>query len=347
MAAPGGSGSSSSKDKEPLDEIQWRSSQSVAMMGGLHSNTILMYFAESPFFDPTSNNAVLASQAMHNINMFHIIQTREAFENRLRTMSGLEFLVAQEPAEMAPGTGTGVWVIHKQTRRKRAAGAEDDITIHAAYYVVGENIYKAPTLGDILSFRMAAITSGLNRCFPAADAARTWSPSMGHSYNLTLPPTANPRGRALESRGATPLPDSQQQQASNGNKTQDSKKTTTTTTPLDGRLVERSFAIHMQFGGEYMDENPITGKPGEFHLSSTGRKPEVGRLRIPPAGAASSSSARSFGGGAGADAKVKDEKNGGGGGTGTPKTPKTPTGGLPSKPRRRKSKQGSNTPTSS
>lgn len=96
-----------------------------------------------------------------------------------------------------------------------------------------------------------------------------------------------------------------------------------------------------------MDENPITGKPGEFHLSSTGRKPEVGRLRIPPAGAASSSSARSFGGGAGADAKVKDEKNGGGGGTGTPKTPKTPTGGLPSKPRRRKSKQGSNTPTSS
>lgn len=146
MTAPGGG------KEPPLDEIQWRSPQWVMDMGGLHSNTILMYFAKSPFFDMTSNNAVLESQAMYNANMFHVIQTREAFEGRLRTMAGLEFIVAQEPAEMTPGTGTGVWVIHKQTRRKRN-GAEDDITVHAAYYVVGENIYKAPTLADILSFR--------------------------------------------------------------------------------------------------------------------------------------------------------------------------------------------------
>ena len=30
--------------------------------------------------------------------------------------------------------------------------------------------------------------------------------------------------------------------------------------------------VHMRFGGEYIDKNPITGRPGEFHLSSTGRK---------------------------------------------------------------------------
>lgn len=134
------------------------------------------------------------------------------------------------------------------------------------------------------------------------------------------------------------------------NKAQDAtttKKPTTVTEALDPRVVEQSFRLHMQFGGEYMDENPITGKPGDFHLSSTGRKPEVGRLRIPPASNTNAAAAnRSFGGGAGADAssnKTKDEK---GTGTGTPKTPKTPTGGLPSKPKRRKSKQGANTPTS-
>ena len=41
---------------------------------------------------------------------------------------------------------------------------------------------------------------------------------------------------------------------------------------LDERLVLESLRIHERYGGEYMDENPITGKPGEFHLSSTGRK---------------------------------------------------------------------------
>jgi mediator of RNA polymerase II transcription subunit 6 len=143
-------------NEPPLDEIQWRHPQLAAQMQGIHSNSILFYFAESPFFDRTSNNAVLASQAMFNANMYSIIQTREAFEGRLKTMSGLEYIVAQEPAEMAPGTGTGVWVIRKQTRRKRQ-GDDDDVQIHASYYVVGDNIYMAPTLADILSFRMVRL----------------------------------------------------------------------------------------------------------------------------------------------------------------------------------------------
>lgn len=68
-------------------------------------------------------------------------------------MSGLEFIVAQEPAEMAPGTGTGVWVIRKQTRRKRPP-EEDEIIVHSSYFVVGENIYMAPPASDVLGSRM-------------------------------------------------------------------------------------------------------------------------------------------------------------------------------------------------
>jgi mediator of RNA polymerase II transcription subunit 6 len=87
--------------------------------------------------------------------MFPLIQTREAFEGRLRTMAGLEFVVAQEPAEMGPGMGTGVWVIAKQTRRKRP-GDVDDITVHRAYFVVGENIYQGPTMADALHSRIVS-----------------------------------------------------------------------------------------------------------------------------------------------------------------------------------------------
>lgn len=95
------------------------------------------------------------NQATFNQNMYHIIATREAFEGRLKTMSGLEFIVAQEPAEMAPGTGTGVWVIRKQTRRKRQ-GMEDEITVHSTYFVMGENIYMAPAVGDVLGCRLVS-----------------------------------------------------------------------------------------------------------------------------------------------------------------------------------------------
>ncbi len=43
-------------------------------------------------------------------------------------------------------------------------------------------------------------------------------------------------------------------------------------TDLDWQLVEASLRIQEQYGGEYMDDNPIAGRPGEFHFSSTGRK---------------------------------------------------------------------------
>ncbi|KAI1648151.1 MED6-domain-containing protein [Daldinia loculata] len=305
---------------EPLDEIQWRHPNYAQTLGGLHSNNILFYFAESPFFDRTSNNAVLFTQATFNENMKFIISTREQFEGRLKQMSGLEYIVAQEPAESGPGMGTGVWVIHKQTRRKR--DPEDEVTVHAAYYVIGENVYMAPTLADILSFRMVTISSALSKCFAAADNARTWSPALGHMYK-TAPSTTNNRAQALESKGATPMPEVQ------GSKAAPESKKTTQSVAVDSRLAEHSFLIHMQYGGDYMDENPITGKPGEFHLTSTGRKEKLQTLALPNLDTSFKSSAIT-------QPDKKDTKG--------DKTPKTPTG-MPSKSRRKKSKAGT-TPTS-
>jgi len=114
---------------------------------------VLPYFAESPYYDQTSNNAVLTIQAFSNPNMYHLLQTREAFEGRLRTMQGLEFMVTQDPSENDTKVeNSGVWVITKQNRRKRQ-GMQDEITPIKCYYVVGVNIYMAPSVGDIICSR--------------------------------------------------------------------------------------------------------------------------------------------------------------------------------------------------
>lgn len=108
---------------------------------------------------------------------------------------------------------------------------------------------------------------------------------------------------------------------------QESKKTTQA---LDSRLAEHSFLVHMQHGGDYMDENPITGQPGQFHLSSTGRKDKPQTLALPSINTSFKS-----------PTSVEPDKKDGKG----DKTPKTPTGAL-SKSKRKKSRAGT-TPTSS
>lgn len=143
---------------EALDEMVFRDDGALMEMQGVHDNSILFYFARSPFFDMQSNNGLLFQQALHNPKLYPILNTRAAFEGRLKTMSGLEYVVAEQPAEMAPGTGTGVWVIRKQTRRKRP-GMEDEITELATYFVVGEHIYQAPSVADVLGSKLVSLSS--------------------------------------------------------------------------------------------------------------------------------------------------------------------------------------------
>ena len=69
-------------------------------------------------------------------------------------MQGLEFIVSHDPSNNGfQQENSGVWVVRKQNRRKRP-GFEDDITPINSYFVVGENIYMAPSVGNILGNRM-------------------------------------------------------------------------------------------------------------------------------------------------------------------------------------------------
>ncbi len=92
---------------------------------------------------------------------------------------------------------------------------------------------------------------------PISSGVQTWSPALGRVYETpSTGPTAS--STTTKQREATPQPDS-------------TKPTTTTNLP-SSRLIEEALGLHHQFGEHNLDENPITGKPGDFQLSSTGRK---------------------------------------------------------------------------
>ncbi|POS80637.1 mediator of RNA polymerase II transcription subunit 6 [Diaporthe helianthi] len=261
----------SAAKESAMDEIQWRNPAFIMQNGPLHTNTVLHYFATSPFFDPTSNNNVIQNQAMYNANLFHVLATREAFETRLRSMQGLEYIVAEQPAETGPGQGTGVWVIRKQNRRKRP-GQEDELTVHKDYFLVGENLYAAPTFADLMSSRMATISTSVGKILESANSIQKWTPAKGHVYaNPQIP-----RASTLEPKEATPMPE-----APGGKQVQPLAKTSTRKEEL-ARLAEESFRIHMKYGGDYMDEIPITGAPGNFHFASTGRNDKLAVPSAPP-----------------------------------------------------------------
>ncbi|KAL1896546.1 Mediator of RNA polymerase II transcription subunit 6 [Sporothrix stenoceras] len=349
-----------------IDELQWSEPETANEMQGIHSNSVLYYFMRSPYFDKTSNNNTVYNQALHNHSMFHILETREKFEDFLRSMSGVEYIVHQAPAEMAPGTGTGVWVIRKQLRRKRNDGQPDDLTVYADYFVVGYNIYQAPTLADVLSSRITSMAVALGKAFPAMNSMQTWSPAEGHYYETTGKAAAAAaakeagedgfaEGQTLEGEDEDEdeAEDEDEDDSENSSdedamdidkkeKTADKKANgdgnddnseydSDDDAVLDPRIAEESYAIHMMYGGEYMDEQPISGRPGDFHIALAGG----GRSAVGGAAGATDGKA--------ATATTTDgSKDGTGSGKATPKDGKESggkkSGATTPKPKRRKSK---------
>ena len=167
----------------------------------------------------------------------------------------------------------------------------------------------------------------MRKALPIAEGVRTWTPSRGHVYQQPTSPST--RLKDADSKDPdTPLPDTQ----TTGPKTTAPSKAATDAA-LD-RLAEESFAVHLKYGGDYIDENPITGRPGDFHLAKTGRKAvaasavatdaaTLGPLPTRPAPAV---------GGGGVTAKEDARREG--------KAEKSPRTGAPPKPKRRKSKAG-------
>ena len=282
----------SSKDP-PLDEIQWKSPETVMELGGIHTNTgrsfvssvsptltleyvVLYYFARSPFFDATSNNATLFTQAMYNQNLTYILGTRVQFEERLRSMQGLEFMVTHDPSEGDKKMiHSGVWVIRKQNRRKRP-GLADEVTGLASYYVVNDDIYMAPSVSSVITSRLLSAVTSLNNFLSTVSTLPDFTPSLGHTYlpytagkhptpSASFQTAATTKENTPMPNAGTPRPDTQETITS---KISTAHKHATEDNPQDLRMLAESWDLSIRYGNDFMDENPLVGEPGNFKLTN-------------------------------------------------------------------------------
>jgi mediator of RNA polymerase II transcription subunit 6 len=118
-----------------------------------------------------------------------------------------------------------------------------------------------------------AATRALQKFYKAATELQFYTPDRGYTYHAPI--SKHKALTSLEStrtsRANSPIPDTasqtslqpagtketQQQQQQQGN---------------DDRAIATSFSLALQWGNEYMDENPLIGEPGALKLSSTSRQ---------------------------------------------------------------------------
>lgn len=154
-----------------LDELQWRAPEWTQMYG-LRTDNVLEYFSLSPFYDRSSNNQVLKMQSSYNEQL----QNRTDLQKELKNMKGLEFTlaVAQEP---------DVWIIRRQMRF-----SPTEAEIIATYFVVGENIYQAPSIYSVVASRLLSTTKYLNEALDVARSLPKFTPT-GYTYEEKAAPT--------------------------------------------------------------------------------------------------------------------------------------------------------------
>ncbi|KAK3705778.1 Mediator of RNA polymerase II transcription subunit 6 [Vermiconidia calcicola] len=256
-------------------------------LGGrpMDENMIHRYISESPFFDYTSNNGLVLDQSRTVQQTFDLSCNRRAFEDDLRKKRGLEFMIVGDPQALDGSGrrveggvgGNGMWVVRKQ-EREGARGGEGETTTLGTYYLVGENMYQAPGVGDILGNRLVSAANNLSKFFDQAAGLADFSPTTGYSYlaaankkpaNATTTSTHVSPARSREGsvvpnaeihslRSASLLPDSGSQA---GGSQQQSP------TAQDTKLLAQSFQMSLEFSDEYTDENPLIGEPGHFSFT--------------------------------------------------------------------------------
>ncbi|PVU96164.1 hypothetical protein BB559_002481 [Furculomyces boomerangus] len=142
--------------------IEWHFSEWIVQAGGLSHFNVMEYFSLSPFWDPTSNNAVLSMQTKFN-----------ALQNEnidLTQMIGTEFAIVHENAP-------DYFVIAK---RKRSNPTKT--TNISFYYIIQGNVYQAPPLPLILSSRMLTSLSEVEECFDEVYSSIEYDPFKGYSW---------------------------------------------------------------------------------------------------------------------------------------------------------------------
>ncbi|KAF2878407.1 MED6 mediator sub complex component-domain-containing protein, partial [Massariosphaeria phaeospora] len=232
--------------------------------GTLNSDSVLWYFANSPFFDSASNNVALINQVRGTADE-SILWNRTAFEEALQTrfQVGVQFIVAAEP--QAPGQP---WVIQRQNRWYDENTGEIKAGLEGTYFTQGTKISMAPSLWDVLESRLLNMIIHTDQMFQISHAHTHFSPATGHTY---LPPSHDEPRTSVASRPASPGPSlsaDPDPSASQAQTTQLPEQGVSTTEYSDELFMD-SLNKLIQYGQEFIDENPLQGEPGAFVFSNT------------------------------------------------------------------------------
>lgn len=268
-------------------------------MRGKHmgEDFIHRYFSESPFFDWTSKNGLLIDQSKSNLELFNMTLNRQAFEDQLRGRAGLEFMIVDTPQPVsdkdlaAQDITTGIYVIRKQERQRvpdmpyvrppyvlveRGPDGRDawELTILATYFIVGENVFQAPSVFDLISNRVLNSSWSLNKFCDVAGSLPRYTPGTGFHY---LPRVQKPTtslsvpGTPSRSREGSIAPGADDQSLRSGSVQPESQAGGASTSGnfKNIRLLNQSLLDAVQFADDYIDENPLMGEPGNFRFSAS------------------------------------------------------------------------------
>ncbi|CAL9729706.1 mediator of RNA polymerase II transcription subunit 6 [Monosporozyma unispora] len=203
----------------PLDELQWKSPEWIQSFG-LRTDNVLDYFAESPFFDKTSNNYVIKmqrqfSQLPGESNGSNIqpppVSTeddglvlptgekdgtiRGEFEYmdamRQDIMNKYPLHAAME-RELSKLTGVeyvlvavrepDFWVIRKQQRNKGNQPSQFSFEIIKDYYIIGANVYQSPTIYKVIKNRLMSTSLHLAKTVENIYQLTHFEPSQGVQF---------------------------------------------------------------------------------------------------------------------------------------------------------------------
>ncbi|QLL33404.1 hypothetical protein HG536_0E03150 [Torulaspora globosa] len=206
----------------PLDELQWKSPEWIQAFG-LRTDNVLDYFAESPFFNKTSNNQVIKMQRQFSQVPGEPVQTQEGKPrpNDLEVIGAGpgqqqdqdEFayadpvrrsLLARYPVhamlerELARMKGIeyvlayvrepDFWVVKKQERL-----AAQRIRVLQDYYIIGANVYQSPTVFKIVQSRVMSASYHLSETLGQLHSLTQFQPSQGVRFKrLQNTTSANP-----------------------------------------------------------------------------------------------------------------------------------------------------------
>lgn len=281
-----------------LDEISYARPEIIhwwVSEGGqpMDENMIHRYFSESPFFDWSSKNGLFMQQAGLNFEMHMMSRNRKAFEDALKAASGVEYLIVGEPQPVPVGSDpsgpktTGIWTIRKQDRRAAPADkyvrppgviqdGEWELTVLGTYFIVGETVFQAPNLADVVGNRLLSATTSMNKFFDMAAALPHYTPATGYTYLSSSTQKQPGSGQYTglspsQSREGSVAPGADLQSVRSTSMQPDSQPEASLPSKdiQDARLFENSLRMALQFGDEYTDENPLVGEPGSFKFSAT------------------------------------------------------------------------------